>query len=81
MRFHQDRHMFTSGKIAKARTELTIAADRLDCSQEEMARLQDDVITLLSKYMRLDRGLFEIRIDIITRVKRGVQDVKTIQIK
>ncbi len=81
MRRYQDRYTRTSGRIAKARTELTVASDRLDCNQTEMAQMRREVADLLSKYMDLESELFEIRIEIISRTKRGVKDVKTIQIK
>ncbi len=81
MRGCQDRSQRTSGKIAKARTKLTVASDRLDCSQEELSRMQEEVMDLLAKYMNLEKEMYEIRIQIITRAKRGVRNVKTIQIK
>lgn len=81
MRRHQDGYGRTSGKIAKARTELTIASDRIDCSQDETEQMRAEIAGILSKYMNLDKELFEIRIEIIGRTKRGVRDVKTIQIK
>ena len=81
MRKSQDRSQRTSGKIAKARTKLTIASDRLDCNQEELSRMQEEVMDLLVKYMNLGRESYEIKLQIITRTKRGVKNVKTIQIK
>ena len=77
----QDSYGRTSGKIAKARAELTIASDRIDCSQDETEQMRREIADILSKYMNLDRELFEIRIEIIGRTKRGARDVKTIQIK
>ncbi len=71
----------TSGKIAKARTELTIAADRLDCSPEDLQQLRSEIVNILAKYMNLDNRVFEIRMDIVYGLSRGIQDVKTIQIK
>lgn len=71
----------TSGEIAKARTELTIAADRLDCSPDDLQQMQDEIVNILSKYMNLDKNVFGIRMDIIYGLNRGKQDVKTIQIK
>lgn len=81
MRRRQDSYGRTSGKIAKARAELTIASDRIDCSQDETEQMRREIADILSKYMNLDRELFEIRIEIIGRTKRGARDVKTIQIK
>lgn len=81
MRARGEHSRRTSGKIAKARTELTIASDRLDCSQDETARMREEIINTLSKYMSLDKEMFEIRLQIASRTKRGLKDVKTIQIK
>ncbi len=81
MKSDQNRYTRTSGRIAKTRTKLTIASDRLDCNQAEMTQMQEEVVNILSKYLNLDSELFDIRIEIINRTKRGVKDVKTIQIK
>lgn len=81
MRSRREISLRTSGKIAKARTKLTIASDRLDCNQEELAQMQREVLNVLSKYMNLDSELFEVRIDIMCGRRQGFRDVKTIQIK
>lgn len=81
MDFYRDRSLHTSGKIAKARTKLTIASDRLDCNQDELQQMQEEIIQTLSKYVDLEQDIFHVQIDIVERTKRGVQDVKTIQIK
>lgn len=70
-----------SGAIARARAELTIASDRLDCSQEELQQMRKEIVTILSRYLNLDSDRFEVRMDIVYEIKQGVQDVKTIQIK
>lgn len=71
----------TSGEIAKARTELTIASDRLDCSQDDMQQMQQEILNILTKYMQIDKNIFEIRMDFVYEINRGIWDVKTIQIK
>lgn len=81
MRTRQRNDFSASGAIARARTKLTIASDRLDCGQEELQQMQREITDILSKYLNLDRRVFEVRMDIVCRTKRGVQDVKTIQIK
>lgn len=81
MRAHQDHSRRTSGEIAKARAELTVASDRLDCSQDETARMREEIMNALSKYMSLEEETVEIRLQIASRTKRGLKDVKTIQIK
>ena len=80
---HIDRNNFccTSGGIAKARAKLTVASDRLDCSPEELESMRYEIADILSRYMNLDNGVFEIRMNIVYGSNRGIQDVKTIQIK
>ena len=70
-----------SGAVAQARAELTIASDRLDCSQEELRQMRKEIVNILSRYLNLDSDRFEVRMDIVYEIKQGVQDVKTIQIK
>ena len=71
----------TSGKIARERTWMTIASDRLSCSPDELRQLRKELEDVLSKYMNFAKEPFEIRMDIVYETERGVQDVKTIQIK
>lgn len=71
----------TSGEIAKARAELAVASDRLDCSVEDTQQMQTEIVNILSKYLNLDNEIFEIHMNIVYEIKRGIRDVKTIQIK
>lgn len=75
------RSYSSSGEIARARAELTVASDRLDCGQNELQQMRKEILAILSRYLNLEDGLFEIRMDIVYEINRGVQDVKTIQIK
>ncbi len=81
MAVFQRNDLRASGKIARERTKLTIASDRLSCNPEEMKQLQKEVISVLSKYIDMDKSFLKIRMDIVYETERGVQDVKTIQIK
>lgn len=75
-------HMLrTSGEIAKARAELAVASDRLDCSVEDTQQMQTEIVNILSKYLNLNNEIFEIHMNIVYEIKRGIRDVKTIQIK
>ena len=80
MKVFQKDFLQTSGKIARERAKLTIASDRLACNQDELRQMQREVMDVLSKYMDLDKKFFKVRMDIVYETKRGVQDVKTIQI-
>lgn len=70
-----------SGEIARARTELTIASDRMDCGPEELTQMRKEIVNILAKYLNLEENAFKIRLDIVHEINQGVQDVKTIQIK
>ena len=52
----------TSGTIAKDRLKLLLISERVDCSPEVMERMKDDMIQVISKYMLVDTGEFDIRI-------------------
>lgn len=81
MNICRNRMLLTSGEIAKARAELAVASDRLDCSGGELQQMQTEIVNILSKYMNLDHEIFEIHMNIVYEIKRGIRDVKTIQIK
>lgn len=81
MNISRKHSLRTSGKIAKARTKVTIAADRLDCSPDDLQQMQKELVNILTKYMDMDDDILKIRMDIIYGTNRGEQDVKTIQIK
>ncbi len=81
MNIYRNNVLRTSGEIAKARAELTVASDRLGCGQEDMQQMQKEIVNILSKYMKLDNGIFSVRMNIVYEIKRGIRDVKTIQIK
>ncbi|MFR8548647.1 MAG: cell division topological specificity factor MinE [Lachnospiraceae bacterium] len=78
---HRKNCLNTSGKIAKARAKLLVASDRLSCNQDEFCQMKKEVLEILSKYLNLEKDVFEIRMDIVCTARQGVQDVKTIQIK
>ena len=81
MRSGCGRFQRTSREIAKARTRLTIAADHFGCCPEELEQMRREITDVLRKYMDLDEDMLKIRLDIGCGTGRGVQDVKTIQIK
>lgn len=70
-----------SCEVARMRTRLAVASDRLSCNQEEYTQMQNELKAVLSKYMNLESESFEIQIEIVYGTKRGVQNVKTIQIE
>lgn len=71
----------TSGEIARLRAKMTVEGDRLCCNPEELLMMQKELVNILSKYMNLSENILEIKMNIIYETNRGIQDVKTIQIK
>ncbi len=71
----------SSGRIARARARLAVTSDRLACSPEQVLQMQKELEAVLSKYIDLDKHIYDICLRIGRRTGRGVQDVKTIQIK
>ncbi len=52
-----------SAKIAKERLQLVLVHDRLDLSPEKMQALKDEIIAVISKYVRIDQKNVEIAIE------------------
>ncbi|MCC8046159.1 MAG: cell division topological specificity factor MinE [Clostridiales bacterium] len=71
--------LLTSGEIAKTRARLAVSADRLEHNPELIAEMQKELVDVLSKYFHIDDGM-EVRLSFLYK-KRGMSDVKTIQIK
>lgn len=81
MNIYRTHILQTSGKIAKTRAKMAVAGDRLGCNPDELLQMQKEIVNILSKYMDIDDQVFGIRLNIIYEINRGIQDVKTIQIK
>ncbi|MCD8338132.1 MAG: cell division topological specificity factor MinE [Lachnospiraceae bacterium] len=75
------KSFLTSREIAKTRAELTVSADRLDCNPDLLTQMRRDVAEVLAKYINTEEDNLEIRLSFLCRWKRGISDVKTIQIK
>lgn len=81
MKDYRRRTLRTSGEIARTRAGLTVSADRLDCSPELLLQMRYAIMDILSRYINTEDDGLEIRITFLYRMKRGISDVKTIQIK
>ncbi|MCD7885297.1 MAG: cell division topological specificity factor MinE [Lachnospiraceae bacterium] len=79
MKKYPKRSLLTSGEIAKARTRLAVSADRLERNPALIAGMRKELTDVLSKYFYMDDEL-EVRLSFLY-TKRGIADVKTIQIK
>ncbi len=53
----------SSAKIAKERLQLVLVHDRLDLSPERIQEMKDEIIAVISKYVRIDIGNVDITIE------------------
>ena len=53
----------SSAKIAKDRLQFVLVHDRLDLSPERLQEMKDEIINVISKYVRIDPGNVEIAIE------------------
>lgn len=51
-----------SGQVAKERLQLVLIHDRLSVTPETMAKLKDEIIAVISKYMDVNKSGMEISI-------------------
>ena len=60
-----------SRNVAKDRLKILLISDRTDCSPEMMDMIKNDIITVISKYMRIDANSTEIEISQAKSRERG----------
>ncbi len=52
----------SSSDVAKDRLKLVLVSDRASCSPEIMAKIKNDIIEVLSKYVEIDQAGIDINI-------------------
>ena len=52
----------SSREIAKDRLKILLISDRVNCSQEMMEMIKNDIAKVISKYMKIDTKTMEIQI-------------------
>ncbi len=52
-----------SNEIAKDRLKILLISDRVNCSQEMIEMIKQDIVKVLSKYMKIDSKSMEIQIN------------------
>jgi len=62
MGFKKFFHRKSSRQIAKDRLKILLISDRVNCSQEMMEMLKNDIAQVISKYMKIDSESMEIQI-------------------
>lgn len=81
MNIYKNNGLITSGQIAKTRAKMTIAGDRLGCKPDELHQMKKEFVNILARYMTIEKECCKITLNIHYETNRGIQDVKTIQIK
>ena len=59
------KHFFrrkSSKEIAKDRLKILLISDRVNCSAETLEMIKNDIIKVISKYMKIDANSMEIQI-------------------
>lgn len=64
-----------SRKAAKERLQLVLVTDRNDISPDKLQAMRDEIIAVISKYVPVDRGRIEIKIEQRQRDNFLVADV------
>lgn len=62
-----------SNEIAKDRLKILLISDRVNCSQEMMEMIKQDIAKVISKYMKIDTKSMEIQ---ITKTGNKGRDMK-----
>ncbi len=52
----------SSRQVAKDRLKILLISDRVNCSQEMMELIKNDIAKVISKYMKIDTANMEIQI-------------------
>lgn len=75
------RHRENSCKVAKERLSTLVLSDRLNCTPEMVELMKQDILSVMEKYLEIDRARITIHLEITTNEEQGVKNAKTIQIK
>ena len=65
----------SSREIAKDRLKILLISDRVNCSQEMMEMIKNDIAKVISKYMKIDTANMDIQISKMgNQGKRGMRN-------
>ena len=68
-----------SADTAKERLQFVLAHDRADISPETLDQLKDEVISVISKYVEIDRDHVEITISNVANIQRLVANIPVLR--
>lgn len=64
----------SSREVAKDRLKILLISDRVNCSQEMMEMIKNDIAKVISKYMKIDTESMEIQISKMGTKGRNVKN-------
>lgn len=76
-RFFGREEVESSGKTAGRRLQMVLMHDRLDMSEQDMNALREDLISVIGKYLVIDKAALDVT---LTREEEGVALVANIPI-
>ena len=79
IQFHASR--INSCRVAKDRLSTVVLSDRLNCTPEMVELMKQEILSVMEKYLEIDRTRMTIHLEITTKEEQGVKHAKTIQIK
>jgi cell division topological specificity factor len=68
-----------SADTAKERLQFVLAHDRADLTPETLDQLKDEVISVISKYVEIDRDHVEISISNVANIQRLVANIPVLR--
>ena len=70
-----------SCRVAKDRLSTVVLSDRLNCTPEMVELMKQEILSVMEKYLEIDRTRMTIHLEITTKEEQGVKHAKTIQTK
>ena len=70
-----------SGGVAKERLQVVLVQDRLKIPPDIMAQMQDDIVTVISKYVDIDREGIDITLTQVARQDCLVANIPVLRSK
>ena len=64
----------SSREIAKDRLKILLISDRVNCSQEMMEMIKNDIAKVISKYMKIDAKSMDIQITQTSGKGHGIKN-------
>ncbi len=64
----------SSREVARDRLKILLISDRVNCSAETMEMIKNDIVRVISRYMKIDVDSMEIQISKTANTDRGTKN-------